>query len=133
MAKRSILVVDDDAAWGRIAAELFAAYKYTAYTAATCAEAVKLLARKKVDCILLDYHLTDGKADGVSLAVRNSAKLKNTPIVIISGDEQAESVSYLQCKADSFVLKGAQFEKVLAVVEGAIRQAEDGNGTAAKA
>ena len=118
--KRTILVVDDDLPWLRITGELFEAYKHKAYTAATCEQAVALLAKRKVDCVLLDFHLTDGKAGDVALFMQADEKFKKVPIIVISGDEQVEAISYQKCKADGFILKGAQFETVLAAVESAI-------------
>lgn len=106
MAQRSILVIDDEVIWHGLLRKLLGGAGYNVYTAATCAEGVKLAEFHKPDCILSDFHLPDGDAVSVCSALRASENVKNIPVIIFSSDPDAEITAYAQCHAGSFILKG---------------------------
>lgn len=115
MKKRTILVIDDDLIWHRLIGRFLAGTGYKIYTAATCADGVKLAALHKPDCIVLDFHLTDGDAVRVCSAIKADAELKKIPVIIFSSDPCAELAAYAQCQADNFLLKGAEALRELPV------------------
>ena len=106
MKKRSILVIDDDLIWHRLIARFLDGTGYKIYTAATCADGVKLAALHRPDCIILDFHLTDGDALCVCSAIKVDEELKKIPVIIFSSDPCAEITAYAQCQANYFLLKG---------------------------
>jgi len=106
MKKRTILVIDDDLIWHRLIGRFLVDTGYKIYTAATCADGVKLAALHKPDCIVLDFHLTDGDAVCVCSAIKADEELKKIPVIIFSSDPCAEIAAYAQCQASYFLLKG---------------------------
>lgn len=124
MAQQSILIIDDDPAWRKLIVRYLDGTGHEMYTAATCADGVKLAALHKPDCIVLDFHLTDGDAVCVCSAIKADAELKKIPIIIFSSDPAAELIAYAQCRADNFLLKGEGSLKTLpAAIEKILRSA----------
>lgn len=122
MPMRTLLAVDDDKLWLTTLRAWFTQAGYNIHTAATCAEAIKMAATLHPDCVLLDYSLGDGTGAEVCSYIRNSKKLKKTPIIVISGCEEEELASHNQYQADAFILKPAQLAKVQAIMETALRR-----------
>ena len=116
MAQRSVLVVDDDETWRKLMMRFLDGAGYRIYTAATCAEGVKLAELHKPDCILLDFHLTDGDAVSMCAALRADQNIKPPPVIIVSSDPEAELAAYAECRAVSFVLKGSKALGKLSVI-----------------
>lgn len=106
MENRSILIIDDDLIWHNLIGRFLAGTGYKVYAAATCANGIKQAALHKPDCIVLDFHLTDGDAVSVCSALKSDAATKNIPVIIFSSDPAAEVTAYAQCRADNFLLKG---------------------------
>ena len=103
----SILVIDDEIVWGRLLERTFENAGCSVRIAVTCAEGIKLAELHKPDCILLDFHLTDGDAVSICLAIRSAKSIRKTPVIIFSGDPDAEIPAYTQCRAAGFILKGS--------------------------
>lgn len=106
MARRSILIIDDEIIWHKLLIRFLGGAGYNVYAAATCAEGVKLAELHKPDCIVLDFHLADGDAVSVCSALRASGNIAPPPVIIFSSDPEAEITAYAQCRADNFILKG---------------------------
>ncbi|MBI4803078.1 MAG: response regulator [Elusimicrobia bacterium] len=117
MNQAAILVIDDDAGWRRLLSRLFASCKYNVYCAATCAEGIRLAESRRPDCIVLDFHLTDGNASKVCSRIRSHKDIKNTPIIILSSDPDAELRAYRECRADKFIGKIEPLSKIVTSVE----------------
>lgn len=105
---RKILVIDDDLFWHRLLRRLFGEADYDVHTAASCEDGVRLAEKHRPDCILLDFHLKDGDAVDVCAALKNGAERPKFPVIVVSSDPDAEITAYAECRADYFVLKGAQ-------------------------
>jgi len=106
MAKRKILVIDDDLLWHRLLKRLFGGVEYDVQSAASCADGVKMVEQHNPDCILLDFHLGDGNAVSVCSALRKNGK-ELIPVIVVSSDPGAEIPAYAECRASYFVLKGS--------------------------
>lgn len=106
MEKLSILIIDDDLIWHNLIRRFLAGTGYEVYTAATCADGIKQAALLKPDCIILDFHLTDGDAVCVCSALKSDDTTKKIPVIIFSSNPAAEIIAYTQCRAASFLLKG---------------------------
>jgi len=119
-----VLIVDDDKSWCFVMAKLFSSAGYTAMTAGTCGEGLRLADSCRPVCILLDFHMPDGDGGMVCSAVRGSTALRKTPIVIVSADPAEELNAYSLYHADGFILKGASLEKILAVVQSVLRRVD---------
>jgi len=117
MIQSVILVIDDDKLWRNILTRFLAASNYKVHSAATCNDGIKLAGSLRPDCIVLDFHLTDGTAADVCLRVRSREDIKTTPIVVLSSDPDAEMIAYGECRADKFILKTVPLESILLSIE----------------
>mgnify|MGYP001290716874 CR=1 FL=1 len=118
--RKSILVIDDEVVWHRLLTRVLRELGYDVYTAATCAEGVRLAGLQKPDCIVLDFHLTDGDAVLVCAALKANEQTAGIPVVVFSSDPAAEITAYAECKAAYFVLKGTRSITDLPLVIGSV-------------
>jgi two-component system response regulator PrrA len=103
---RTLLVIDDEPAWHKLLRRIFDGSGFLVHTASGFREGVMMAERHKPDCIVLDFHLKDGDALDVCAALREDGRLKY-PVIIFSSDPCAEIITYAECRADFFVLKGS--------------------------
>jgi len=101
----SVLIVDDDPAFGLAAAEMLADRGYCVLArVTTAAEALAKCEQLDPDAVLLDVRLPDG--DGVTLAQRLRAGSDRLRILLMSTDRKAVSpASVSQSGATGFVPK----------------------------
>ena len=113
----SVLLVDDDASYRRVASELLDARGYRVVgEAATAREAVVRTRELDPDAIVLDVGLPDG--DGISIAGGLSGRSDSPRILLVSTDPDAVSADDLRaCGAVGFVAKarlvGADLDRYL--------------------
>lgn len=122
MHKTTLLIIDDDLAWLRSTASYFTASGFNVLTAATCAAGIGLAEAVRLDCVLLDFHLTLGDRGAVCSYLRSNLALTKTPIIMVSSDRLKELASYNEHKADGFILKDAPAAKIRAVIESVLRR-----------
>ena len=120
MARQSVLVIDDEVIWHRLLARLLRGLGYDVYTAATCAEGIRLAEAHKPDCVVLDFHLNDGDAVLVCSSLKANEQTAQIPVIVFSSDPAAEITAYAECKAAYFVLKGTTSMTDLPVVIGSV-------------
>ena len=108
VAQQTILVIEDEITWRELLGRILGEAGYDVHVAATCAEGVKLADLHKPDCIISDFHLSDGDAISVCTAVKSNESIKKTPIIIFSSDPEAETAALCGSRADNFVLKGPE-------------------------
>lgn len=111
--RKKILVIDDDPFWHRLLKRLFGEMDYDIHTAASCEDGLRLAEQRKPDCILLDFHLGNGDAVDVCVALKNGAERPKFPVIIVSSDPDVEITAYAECRANYFVLKGSHTMTVL--------------------
>jgi len=122
MFPTTLLIVDDNPVWLRAISAYFSFSGFSVRTAASCAAALKSAAELRPDCLLLDFHLTDGDGGSVCDKLRSDMSLKRTPIIMISADPLQELPAYTEYKADGFILKGTPFVKMQAMMECMLRR-----------
>ncbi|MEI7528600.1 MAG: response regulator [Elusimicrobiota bacterium] len=105
MPERTLLIIDDNSDLCSLTSRYFARKNYKTHTAATCAEGIALAEELRPDYIVLDYHLEDGDAVQVASYIRKSESLKETPLLIVSGDITIEGSVYKDCQTEYFILK----------------------------
>lgn len=126
----TILIAEDNEPQRKSLAAYFVSFGFVVFTAATVRESVKLASLHLPDCFLLDYHLADGTAQEVCSFIRNCERLKDAPIVILSGDPDQSATSYEDCQADSFVIKGCGYRTALVAVRRLLRRTAGAGGLA---
>ncbi|MCI0603886.1 HAMP domain-containing protein [bacterium] len=102
---KTLLVVEDDEAQRKAIAELIGATDLDIVSAATGTEAVEIMKRQRVDCMVLDLSLPD--IDGFELLEEVKARYTELPIIVYTGRELTEKEeTQLKRYADSIVIKG---------------------------
>jgi two-component system KDP operon response regulator KdpE len=119
----TILLVDDDVSIQRAVAPLLRSRGYHVDVVGTGHDAVKAIADKPPDLIVLDLGLPDLEGAEVCRRMRQQTK---APIVILSArSEEAEKVAALDIGADDYVTKPFGPEELLARIRVALRRVAD--------
>lgn len=118
----TILIVDDDPATLNMLEMYFSQAGFTVYTALTCKEALPLAFQYLPDCFLLDYHLGCDTPFPICQAIRSDERLKNAPIVVLSGDTSQAVYSYETCQADVFLDKDKSYVEIVAAMKRQLRR-----------
>jgi len=118
-----LLMIDDDAALGRLLAEYFERFGHRRTTATTAADGRFLLRRDDPDLLILDLMLPD--ADGMELcrAIRADSDI---PIVMLTArGDLPDRVLGLEFGADDYVAKPFEPRELVARVETLMRRARE--------
>ncbi len=120
-----ILLVDDEVSIQRAVEPLLRSRGYLVDVAGTGALALKLLAERSPDLIVLDLGLPDIEGTEVCRRVRASSKV---PIVVLSArGAEADKVNALDLGADDYVTKPFGPEELLARIRVALRRVRSEN------
>lgn len=119
-ARGRILLVDDETSIQRAVAPLLRSRGYDVETAGTGAEALRIVADRAPDLIVLDLGLPDMEGTAVCRRVREAM---NTPIIVLSArGAEADKVNALDLGADDYVTKPFGPEELLARIRVALRR-----------
>jgi DNA-binding response OmpR family regulator len=125
-AKRTILIVDDDADIRAILTDHLAGeHGLGIFTAGTLDEAEAIIAggTRTFDAIILDIGLPDG--DGRDFCAKLRQQGHAIPILILTGrDDEADIVSGLDCGANDYVAKPFRLNELLARLRAQLRMFE---------
>jgi DNA-binding NarL/FixJ family response regulator len=122
----NILIVDDNP---KLMADALPMYGYNVSCAADGLVALKMLNEEnaKYDLILLDVMMPNLNGWDTLKAIRNDAKLKIIPIIMLTAaDEAAQQVSGLKFGADDYITKPFSLPNLLARIEALLRRSEWG-------
>jgi two-component system KDP operon response regulator KdpE len=121
---KKILVVDDEPAQVRLAAQLLAANGYNVLKASSGQEAVRHIYEGKPDLVLLDVMMPE--IDGWQTC-RLIRAVSEVPVIMLTGKRNAEEdvVRGLECGADEYLAKPVGNRELLARVKAALRRAEN--------
>lgn len=123
-----ILVVDDEPQIQRFLKLGLEAGGFAVSSAATAAEAVKMIAQSAPDLVLLDLGLPD--LDGKDV-IRQARAFSQVPIIIVSArDREAEKIEALDLGADDYVNKPFGIGELLARIRTALRHRNPGGNSA---
>ncbi|PVY41370.1 response regulator [Pontibacter virosus] len=86
----NILIVEDNEIENKAVAELLLAHGLKSTSAYSAEEAEKVLAKQKVDCIILDLNLPGMKGYDWMKRIKSQTKLGDIPIIIYSGKDLSE-------------------------------------------
>lgn len=117
--KLSVLVVDDEAAILRFLKPALEANDYEMESTGTVADAVKKIAGRPPDIVLLDLGLPDG--DGKEV-IRRVREWSDVPIIVLSARErETEKIESLDLGADDYVNKPFNIGELMARMRTALR------------
>ncbi len=122
----TVLVVDDEAAIHRFLAPALAANDYAVERAETGAAALRAIAARAPDVVVLDLGLPD--MDGKEV-IRRARAFSDVPIVVLSArDREAEKIEALDLGADDFVNKPFGVGELMARLRAALRHRRQRRG-----
>ncbi|MCZ6696620.1 MAG: response regulator [Acidobacteria bacterium] len=119
--KKKVLVADDTATVRKIAASLLTSAGYDVVEAHDGRQALDLVEKEHPDLILLDLLMPKMTGFDVLREIKKSERLKETPILIMSGVFKKDVLDFLQASGVAgFVDKGQIRESLLFRVEQAL-------------
>jgi two-component system, OmpR family, KDP operon response regulator KdpE len=125
----TILVVDDDAQIQRLLKRSLAAAGYKSVPATSGSEALKLIATRAPDAIVLDLGLPDMDGKDVIRKVRGWS---NVPIIVLSTRRfEAEEIAALDIGADDYIGKPFGVGGLIARIRNLLRHRIDSEGKTA--
>lgn len=111
--KRSILVVDDDPQYLTMVRD-WLKETYRVSMANSGLQAIKWLARNKVDLILLDHEMPVTSGPQVLEMLRSEPETASIPVMFLTGKGDKESVmSVVELRPEGYFLKGIQKAELL--------------------
>jgi putative two-component system response regulator len=117
-----ILIVDDEEPPREMLRRVLEREGYVISTAADGAEALSTIATQQPDVVILDVMLPELNGFEVCRRVRQDARTRLTPIVMVTGyDAHAERVRGLSAGADDFLGKPIDIQELLARVRSLAR------------
>jgi DNA-binding response OmpR family regulator len=118
-----VLIVDDEPLILEMTSEFLQGAGFEAVTALSAAEALKAIASKPVDAVLLDVHMPG--EDGFAAIPKIRALLPGVPIVMLTGAGYSDALMQdaLKAGASGYVSKETEMENVVLAVKRAIKQA----------
>ncbi len=124
MARRRILVVEDDAAIRRVMVDALSADGYELFESATFDEGLRSAVQVKCDLLLLDLVLPGG--DGLDLLAQARMAHPTLPVIISTArGAEADRVRGLKHGADDYVVKPFSVKELLARVEAVLRRSAE--------
>ncbi|MBR6127871.1 response regulator transcription factor [bacterium] len=118
----SILVVDDNPKYLKDALPM---YGYDVTVAEDGIEALKILAERNFDLILLDVMMPNMDGWDTLKAIRKNSKTEHTPVIMITAvSEDQKVVSGLRIGADDYIVKPFILPNLLARIEAVLRRSE---------
>jgi DNA-binding response OmpR family regulator/two-component sensor histidine kinase len=121
-ANATILVADDEAMNVELLKAILTPDHFRVITASNGAETLDILAKEKVDLLLLDVMMP--KIDGfeVTRRIRANKKTKNLPVILITAlRETEERITGIEAGCDEFVTKPFDKHEVLARIKTLLR------------
>lgn len=117
-----VLIVEDEEPPREMLRRVLEREGYVITTAADGEEALTTIAAQQPDVVILDVMLPQLNGFEVCRRVRQDARTRLTPIVMVTGyDEQAERVRGLSAGADDFLAKPIDIQELLARVRSLAR------------
>ncbi len=115
--RRHILVVDDNPMMLKVIKESLRE-NYEVATAISGKIALKYLANKKVDLILLDYEMPEENGSVVLEKLRQNEATKDIPVIFLTGvKERTKIQKVLQMKPQGYLLKPIEHDKLLEAIK----------------
>ena len=119
--QQTILVVDDEEGVVELMRDFLEVDGFTVRSARDGAEALAVLAREPVDCVLLDIMMPGASGFDV---LRRMRECGDVPLLFLSArDDSSDKIRGLRLGADDYVVKSATPDEVVARVRAVLRRA----------
>jgi DNA-binding response OmpR family regulator len=122
--KSTVLVVDDEDGIVELMRDFLEVDGYAVRTARDGGEALAILARERVDCVLLDVMMPGTSGFEVCRRIRETPATADLPILFLSAkDGDSDKIRGLRLGGDDYVVKSAAPDEVVARVHAVLRRA----------
>lgn len=93
-SQQNFLIIDDEGEINEMIVDLLEmmGFNGTFYQAYSLEDAKRILSQNKVDYILSDWNLPDGQGISLLKAIRKSPKFENIPFLMITGNNDVDSM-----------------------------------------
>ncbi len=123
-SKATVLVVDDDPAIVELMRDFLETAGYQVETARTASEAMQVVQRRSVDCLLLDVMMPGQSGFDLCRHLRETSEV---PILFLSAREgDADKIRGLGLGADDYIVKSATPSEVVMRVRAVLRRYQHG-------
>ena len=120
-----ILVVDDEADIRDVLKLTLSEENYEVIEAQDGEEALKIIATKPVDLVLLDYKIPKIDGQQVCQRIKKALLLRHLPIIMVTGrGEVSDKVGGMDAGADDYVVKPFEPQELLARIRMIIRRSQ---------
>jgi len=118
-----VLVVDDEEGIVELMRDFLEVDGYAVRTAGDGAQALAILARERVDCVLLDVMMPGASGFEICRRIRETPATADVPILFLSAkDGDSDKIRGLRLGADDYVVKSAAPDEVVARVHAVLRR-----------
>lgn len=113
---RTVLVADDSALYRRLAERVLADAGYRVLLARSGREALALARAERPDVVLCDLLMPDGDGVETLRAVKSDPALRDVPVYLLTGAEQADQAAAAAAGAEGVLTKPFDPTALLAAV-----------------
>src|SRR5581483_754410 len=125
--KPTVLVVDDEEGIVELMRDFLEVDGFAVRAARDGAEALAVLSRERVDCLLLDVMMPGASGFEVCRRLREAPETAGVPILFLSArDGDSDKIRGLRLGADDYVVKSATPDEVVARVRAVLRRSRSG-------
>jgi len=119
MAKRKVLIIDDNATIGKLLASRLSANDFTVVIASNGPEGLKKAATERPDIILLDITMPDMDGVEVGMKLRKESFTKSIPIIMLTarGERTIINLTEERFKPEGYIIKPFNPEKLLEEID----------------
>ena len=121
MPKR-ILIVDDERDVAMLLEHQLEQHGYEIEKIYSGSEALTRIFQGGYDLILLDYGMKDIKGDRISLLIREDAKLRTLPVIIVTAHIEVDENEFKEYGATEVLYKPVESEDLLAAVKKCLKE-----------
>jgi two-component system NtrC family sensor kinase len=123
VGRKKILLVDDSATYREELGATLRTQGYEVVSASSGEEAMEVLSRQPVDCILLDLMMPGMGGKETCRQVKIAPLVRDIPVIVLTGvDDRGSMLECLTIGADDYVEKSSTFETLLARVRAQLRR-----------
>ncbi|HZS86871.1 MAG TPA: response regulator transcription factor [Chloroflexota bacterium] len=121
--KPTVLVVDDEEGIVELMRDFLEVDGFAVRAARDGAEALAVLSRERVDCLLLDVMMPGASGFEVCRRLREAPETAGVPILFLSArDGDSDKIRGLRLGADDYVVKSATPDEIVARVHAVLRR-----------
>ena len=126
MARKKILLIDDDINWRTTMSSILEMQMFQVASTDNGERGIELAREEKPDLILLDNKMPNMTGQEVAHILKNDPATKDIPIIMVTGTSMSESlIKFIKMELDDFLRKPFTIEILLQKIEKLIGRSSD--------